>query len=119
MGSCEGNADETSIIYQRTSEDVIHAEVAAIKDMEGKNNVGDEIILYVSYPPCANCSANIEQSGIEKVVIVDSFMKFDAKKLHFELVPICVYQTLPIAIHKLITDSDSKLHKASRPQLVE
>lgn len=49
---------------KKTLPTVIHAEVNCLINYRGS----DEIILYCSYAPCANCASAIIQSGIVKEV---------------------------------------------------
>lgn len=67
-----------------TKDTVIHAEVAAI------TNLGDSAspsIIYVTHPPCENCAKAIKESGIVHTVVVGEFLKFDAGKLRYSLIP--------------------------------
>lgn len=81
-GPCEDKEGATLL-------DVIHAEDAAIQNFQCLKDY--EYTMYVSYPPCADCSAKIIAAGIKEFKVVNDFMKFDASKPRYELVP-------PIAI---------------------
>lgn len=80
-GSCED-------IDGKTLDSVIHAEVAAIADAGNilKANKGAATI-YVTHNPCVNCLAEIKRVGIENIVVVEQFMKFDTSKLRYDLIP--------------------------------
>lgn len=72
----------------KTLDSVIHAEVAAIADASSilKVNKGAATI-YVTHTPCVNCLAEIKRVGIENIVVVEQFMKFDTSKLRYDLIP--------------------------------
>lgn len=72
---CDGN----------TLSDVVHAEVAAIKNMHSINSAA---IIYVTHEPCENCTRAIMEAGIIHIVIVEDFMKFDTGKLRYDLIPV-------------------------------
>lgn len=72
----------------KTLDSVIHAEVAAItnavKDMK---HFKRPLTIYVTHNPCVNCLAEIKRVGIENIVVVEQFMKFDTSKLRYDLIP--------------------------------
>jgi len=71
-----------------TKDIVIHAEIAAIDKLINRNaSRGTEAsYIYVTHPPCANCQEAIDELNL-KVIIVENFMKFDAGKLRYSLIP--------------------------------
>lgn len=73
-----------------TLADVVHAEVAAIKDF-GSDCMTiwqNPLTIYTTHAPCANCRAAIEEADIRNIVVVeDVFMKFDTDKLRYDLIP--------------------------------
>ncbi len=75
-----------------TKADVIHAEVAAIDKMKLTGNDArynmEELTIYTTHAPCADCRAAIERVGIEHIVVVETFMKFDTDKLRYDLIPV-------------------------------
>lgn len=75
-GSCEDTNGDTR-------PEVIHAEIAAIDKM---NNFNAAKYIYVTHQPCNNCQKAIDEAGLE-VILVEQFMKFDAGKLRYSLVP--------------------------------
>ncbi len=89
--------DSPCEIDGKTSVKVIHAEIDAINEFESKNNLGlfhDELdlnyqnlVMYVTHKPCDTCTNAIHNYGIPKIIVVDNFMKFDDKKLRYELIP--------------------------------
>tara|TARA_R110000851_G_C13101976_1_gene568683 strand:- start:6367 stop:7092 length:726 start_codon:yes stop_codon:yes gene_type:complete len=67
----------------------VHAEHAAIVDMQNKGAVhvdGDRYIAYVTHPPCPRCAKELTDFGVTKVVVVEAFMKFDGDKVRFDLI---------------------------------
>jgi len=71
-------------INGNTFPDVIHAEVAAIQQLDATTT--DASTIYVTHTPCENCSNAIKAFNLE-VVIVEEFMKFDSGKLRYGLIP--------------------------------
>lgn len=73
---------------------VVHAEIAALNDMRDfldNNSIEYDtstFTMYVTQPPCNSCLAAIKSACIERVVIADTFMKFDGDKLRYDLVPV-------------------------------
>ena len=80
-GSCE-------LSNGSTFDTVIHAEIAAIKAFRQKHKEVTPVAgtMYVTQPPCAKCSVELEELQI-KVKVVEEFMKFDSEKLRYELIP--------------------------------
>ena len=72
----------------KTLDSVIHAEVAAIADAGNRLKVNKgAATIYVTHNPCVNCLAEIKRVGIENIVVVEQFMKFDTSKLRYDLIP--------------------------------
>ena len=69
----------------KTLNSVIHAEAAAIANMN--NRYTKPLTIYVTHNPCINCLAEIKRVGIENIVVVEQFMKFDTSKLRYDLIP--------------------------------
>lgn len=69
----------------KTLNSVIHAEVAAIANMNKLYT--KPLTIYVTHNPCISCLAEIKRVGIENIVVVEQFMKFDTSKLRYDLIP--------------------------------
>lgn len=65
-----------------TRPEVIHAEIAAITP--GVDYIG--CTIFVTHQPCENCQRAIDNAGL-KLYLVEQFMKFDAGKLRYGLIP--------------------------------
>ena len=78
-GPCEDSEGKTLV-------SVIHAEVAAIANMK-LLKAKKPLTIYVTHNPCVNCLAEIKRVGIENIVVVEQFMKFDTSKLRYDLIP--------------------------------
>ena len=78
-GHCEDNEG-------KTLDSVIHAEVATIANMK-LLKAKKPLTIYVTHNPCVNCLAEIKRVGIENIVVVEHFMKFDTSKLRYDLIP--------------------------------
>lgn len=70
----------------KTLNSVIHAEAAAIAQLDTKLYT-KPLTIYVTHNPCVNCLAEIKRVGIENIVVVEQFMKFDTSKLRYDLIP--------------------------------
>lgn len=70
----------------KTLDSVIHAEVAAITNMK-LLKAKRPLTIYVTHNPCINCLAELKRVGIENIVVVEQFMKFDTSKLRYDLIP--------------------------------
>jgi deoxycytidylate deaminase len=77
-----------------TRSQVMHAEIAAITN--AKKNYGIDVFkfnkypkydMYVTHQPCRDCMLAIENVGINNVVIIDDFLKFDNNKIRYDLIP--------------------------------
>jgi len=64
----------------------IHAEEMACDEFEDDDT--GPYIAYVSQPPCPNCATILMDTGIDKVEVIEEFIKFDGDKLRPDLVPI-------------------------------
>lgn len=69
-----------------TLDTVVHAEVAAIQKATGKL-LKPPLTMYVTHQPCDNCAKALSDAKINNVIIVEQFMKFDAGKLRYSLIP--------------------------------
>jgi len=75
-----------------TRDSTVHAEISALNqftDEVAKSYAEDPYAIFVTHPPCDNCKQAILDLGIseDRIYIVDSFIKFDAGKLRYGLVP--------------------------------
>lgn len=95
-----------------TSEDVIHAEVSAISFLDYESII-EGAIIYVTHKPCENCQKAIDALNL-KVILVEDFMKFDAGKPRYSLVP-------PIATRELakVLTYGAKKYKPNNWQQVD
>lgn len=93
-----------------TKPEVIHAEVAAINKI---GNLEAAKYIYVTHSPCENCQRAIDKAGLA-VILVTEFMKFDAGKLRYSLIP-------PKAMKELakVLTYGAKKYKPNNWQLVE
>lgn len=72
----------------KTLDSVIHAEVAAITNaVKDMTRFKRPLTIYVTHNPCINCLAELKRVGIENIVVVEQFMKFDTSKLRYDLIP--------------------------------
>jgi len=78
------NNDDCEDLDGNTKPNVIHAEIAALKQLEVTTT--SESTIYITHPPCKNCSKAIKNHNLE-VVIIEDFMKFDRGKLRYGLIP--------------------------------
>ena len=76
----------------KTLSSVIHAEAAAIANMN--NRYTKPLTIYVTHNPCINCLVEIKRVGIENIVVVEQFMKFDTSKLRYDLIPTSTIKAL-------------------------
>lgn len=67
-----------------------HAETEAIKMLTERYPLGNRstLTLYVSHPPCPECSKAILAAGITRVEVIEEFIKFDGDKVRYDLVPV-------------------------------
>lgn len=82
VNNIKGPCEDTN---GNTKDTVDHAEIAAIRAIMPFSDEGASYI-FVTHQPCKNCQAAIDEAGLE-VVLVESFMKFDAGKLRYSLIP--------------------------------
>jgi deoxycytidylate deaminase len=90
-GPCEENG--------KTVNTVLHAEQVALNYLRSRTEaitklINKETKIYVSFEPCLNCRTEIRNAGINKIIIVPEFMKFDKDKLRYELIPPIVLTAL-------------------------
>lgn len=72
----------------KTLDSVIHAEVVAITNAVIDLRLAKKpLTIYVTHNPCVNCLTEIKRVGIENIVVVEQFMKFDTSKLRYDLIP--------------------------------
>lgn len=111
------NDDEPCETDGITMPNVVHAEVACIKNFSKAEheNVIDtsRLTMFVTHPPCENCLAEIKKFGC-KLHIVGAFMKFDADKLRYDLLP-------PFALKELarVLTYGAKKYKPNNWKLVD
>lgn len=73
--------------FEGTSPD-LHAEDMAIRHFKTvPKNPDSKFTIYVSHPPCPDCARKILDAGIDDVVVVEEFIKFDTDKLRMDLIP--------------------------------
>lgn len=63
----------------------VHAEIAAIKSITVSGPKAGRI-AYVSHPPCPACAKEL-LTAVDKVEVVEAFIKFDSDKPRYDLVP--------------------------------
>ena len=72
----------------KTKDSVIHAEVAAITSLNKKLVANLQVVnptvidnknltMFVTHTPCIDCSIAIKKAGIETIIVVERFLKFD------------------------------------------
>lgn len=64
-----------------TKPEVLHAEVNAITKLAKSGNTSVGATIYITYEPCIDCSKLIIQSGIKRVVYLDSYRRHDGIEL--------------------------------------
>jgi len=98
----------------KTKDTVVHAEVAAINELNKLEPINRASIIYVTHQPCENCTKAIEDAGIIHTVIVENFMKFDVGKLRYGLIP----PSATLALAEVLTYG-AKKYKPNNWQNVE
>lgn len=74
---------------------VIHAEHAAItRYLNSEPDLAKFTKIHVTHQPCEACLIRIKSAEINKVIVVDAFMKFDTDKLRYDLVPPSAFRAL-------------------------
>lgn len=63
---------------------VIHAETNAILKLSRNTNTTENTMMLVTTAPCIRCAANIIQSGIKKVIYLDSYKNREGVDLLLE-----------------------------------
>ena len=71
-----------------TLSSVMHAEEACLRNYALRQNKPSlaECTMYVSHQPCVDCETQLAAQGV-KYEVVEEFLKFDAEKLRYDLVP--------------------------------
>lgn len=72
-GTPTGFPNECEIDPSKSHAYVMHAEQNAISKLARSNHSSNESTLYVSSSPCAECSKQIIQSGVKRVVFWDFY----------------------------------------------
>ena len=101
--------------FGETLDCVIHAEAAAIMDMNlREGSPVYPLTMYVTHEPCPGCTAAIRAANIANIKIVGEFLKFDTSKTRYDLVP-------PSAIKAIanVLTYGAKKYKPNNWQLVE
>ena len=79
-----------------TKPEVLHAEANAITKLARSHNSSEGATLYVTMQPCMECSKLIIQSGIKRVVYVESYR--DARGLILLEQANVIFQQMPITL---------------------
>ena len=79
--NCENRLDEHDPEALMTKSEVLHAESNAITKLAKSTQSSSGAILYITIPPCMECSKLIIQSEISKVVYKDFYKNSDGIKL--------------------------------------
>ena len=69
-----------------THSNVIHAEVAALQNVNHTIDLSEYCKMYVTHPPCDGCKAHLLEARLDHEVMGD-FLKFDSAKPRMALVP--------------------------------
>lgn len=71
-----------------TLSSVMHAEEACLRSYALRQHKPGlaECTMYVSHQPCVDCETMLAAQGV-KYEVVEEFLKFDAEKLRYDLVP--------------------------------
>lgn len=70
-----------------TTGEVVHAEVVALEKYQHDPESDPAVMIVVTQPPCDSCLAAIKRAGITTIHVVETFMKFDASKPRYDLIP--------------------------------
>lgn len=79
-----------------TKPEVLHAEANAITKLAQSHNSSEGATLYVTMQPCMECSKLIIQSGIKRVVYVESYR--DDRGLRLLVQANVIFQQMPITL---------------------
>ena len=79
-----------------TKPEVLHAEANAITKLARSHNSSEGATLYVTMQPCMECSKLIIQSGIKRVVYVESYR--DDRGLRLLVQANVIFQQMPITL---------------------
>ena len=74
------------IVSEGFNDENTHAEVAAIDNLPEIDLDELRLVAYVTHPPCPECAKKLAERGIDKVEVVEQFMKFDSDKLRYDLI---------------------------------
>lgn len=71
-----------------TLNSVMHAEEACLRSYALRQKKPDlaECVMYVSHQPCVDCETLLTAQGV-RYEVVEEFLKFDAEKLRYDLIP--------------------------------
>jgi len=87
---CVITAPDGSIVAEGFNNVDTHAEIVALTNLTKFNIMPDSLIkkctIHVTHPPCPDCAKAIKNTGIEKVNVVNAFLKFDGDKTRFDLI---------------------------------
>lgn len=78
---CEIRLDEHDSKALMTKPEVLHAESNAITKLAKSTQSSEGSTMYITIPPCTDCSKLIIQSGIGRVVYKDFYKNSDGIKL--------------------------------------
>lgn len=79
------------ILAKGFNTELLHAEIAALANLEGS---AEGAIMYVSQPPCPNCAEEVLAKGIESIEVIEEFIKFDGDKNRMDLIPASTLEAL-------------------------
>ncbi len=87
---CVITGPDGSIVAEGFNDDKEHAEIIALRNLTKHGIMPDSLInkctVHVTHPPCPDCAKAIKNLGIDKVNVVNAFLKFDGDKTRFDLV---------------------------------
>lgn len=94
VSGCNYNrADGPCEVNGKTVTTVVHAEVAAIEQLailarntKDRQSIKMPLTILCTFPPCDNCNIVIRNANIEKVIIIEEFIKYDKNKLRYDLI---------------------------------
>jgi len=75
------------IVGQGFNDVKVHAELNAIHNWKnGPATDSQAVKAIVTHPPCPDCARALQLVGIQRVEVVEAFMKFDGDKPRFDLI---------------------------------
>lgn len=74
----DGNTIDESSTYVR------HAEVHMLSNVANDEKL---VEVAITHPPCVNCLSLLNASGVSEFEVVQDFLKFDDRKLRYDLMP--------------------------------